>query len=145
MKRYSERVGGFPNNVWLGVSVEDCRFKFRIDHLRQTNAKVRFLSVEPLIGPIGTLNLEGIHWVIAGGESGPNHRALNIEWARDVRDQCLRSGVSFFFKQIGGLTPRSGGRLLDGLEWNEYPRRLSASSFSEAEPDKASNLSLANA
>jgi len=125
MKSYCERIGGFPNNVWLGVSVEDERFKFRIDHLRQTDAKVRFLSIEPLIGPVGNVNLHGIHWVIVGGESGPSHRPLNIQWAREVRGQCLRAGVSFFFKQVGGLTPKSGGRMLDGREWNQYPRAIS--------------------
>jgi protein gp37 len=125
MKGYSERIGGFPGNVWLGVSVEDSRFKFRIDHLRQTDARVRFLSIEPLVGPVGNLNLHGIHWVIVGGESGPSHRPLNIQWAREVRDQCLRAGVCFFFKQVGGLTPKSGGRMLDGREWNQYPRAIS--------------------
>ena len=91
MKRYGERIGQFPNNVWLGVSVEDKRFKFRMDHLRQTNARVRFVSVEPLIGPVGMLNLTGIDWIIVGGESGPNFRPLNLEWAREVRDQCLHA------------------------------------------------------
>jgi len=143
MKRYSERIGGFPDNVWLGVSVENDRFKFRIDHLRQTKARVRFLSIEPLIGPIGKLNLDGIHWVIVGGESGPNHRPLNLKWAREIRDQCSVSQVSFFFKQVGGSTPKSGGRLLDGLEWNEYPA-LEARSFTEARIDETSNLVLAD-
>jgi protein gp37 len=122
MKNYGERIGSFPDNVWLGVSVEDSRFKFRLDHLRRTNVKTRFVSVEPLIGPVGTLDLEGIHWVIAGGESGSSHRPCSIEWIREVRDQCENAGVSFFFKQWGGIKPKSGGRTLDGKEWNEFPR-----------------------
>jgi protein gp37 len=89
--------------------------------LRQADAKIKFLSIEPLIGAIGKLDLEGIDWVIAGGESGPNHRPLDLDWARDIRDQCLNQGVAFFFKQVGGARPKSGGRLLDGQEWNQYP------------------------
>jgi protein gp37 len=138
MKRYGERIGGFPDNVWLGVSVEDSRFRFRIDHLRQTMARVRFLSIEPLIGPVGTLNLHGIHWVIVGGESGPSHRPLNIQWGREVRDQCLGAGVSFFFKQVGGRTPKSGGRKLDGREWNQYPRVISSFGASSGVVDQNS-------
>ena len=121
MKRYGDRIGGFPRNIWLGVSVEDARFKFRMEHLRQADAATKFLSIEPLIGTIGKVDLEGINWVIAGGESGPNHRPLNLEWAREIRDQCVNQGVAFFFKQVGGARPKSGGRLLDGQEWNQYP------------------------
>jgi protein gp37 len=138
MKRYSDRIGGFPDNVWLGVSVEDSRFKFRIDHLRKSAASVRFLSVEPLIGPVGRLDLQGIQWVIVGGESGPNHRPLNVEWAREVRDQCLAAGVSFFFKQWGGTKPTSGGRCLDGEEWTQFPRRLEVQSHSLPFTEEAS-------
>jgi protein gp37 len=123
MKNYGDRIGRYPDNVWLGVSVEDSRFKFRLEHLRRSNVKTRFVSVEPLIGPVGKLNLEGIHWVIVGGESGPNHRPCVIEWIREVRDQCEDAGVAFFFKQWGGMKPKSGGRRLDGREWNEFPRR----------------------
>ncbi len=112
-----------PSHVWVGVSVEDGSAKSRIEHLRATPATVRFLSIEPLIGPIGKMNLEGIHWVIAGGESGPGARPMNIEWARDVRDQCAGHSVAFFFKQWGGVRPKSGGRSLDGREWNELPPR----------------------
>jgi protein gp37 len=124
MKRYGERIGEFPPNVWLGVSVEDERFKFRIDHLRQTNAALRFVSIEPLIGSVGKLNLCGIHWIIVGGESGPKHREMKVEWVRDIREQCSNGGVAFFFKQWGGRKPKSGGRSLDGREWNEFPQRL---------------------
>jgi protein gp37 len=121
MRRYGDRIGGFPHNIWLGVSVEDARFKFRMEHLRQADAGTKFLSIEPLIGAVGKLDLEGIDWVIAGGESGPNHRPLNLDWAREIRDQCLNQGVAFFFKQVGGARPKSGGRLLDGQEWNQFP------------------------
>ena len=110
-----------PAHMWFGVSVEDHRAKARISHLCAAPAAIRFLSIEPLIGPIGPMDLDGIHWVIAGGESGPNARPMHIDWARDVRDQCERKGVAFFFKQWGGLRPKSGGRSLDGREWNELP------------------------
>jgi protein gp37 len=122
-RRYAGRKP--PEHIWLGVSVEDGRAKSRVEHLRAAPAAVRFLSVEPLIGPIGTIDLTGIHWIIAGGESGPGARPMNIEWAREVRDQCAAKGVSFFFKQWGGIRPKSGGRELDGREWNELPSSLS--------------------
>lgn len=112
---------GSPAHIWLGVSVEDGRKKSRIQHLQQANAVVRFLSIEPLIGPMGTLNLDGIHWVIVGGESGPQARPMLIEWVREVRDQCKAAKIAFFFKQWGGPRPKSGGRLLDRREWNEWP------------------------
>lgn len=110
-----------PAHIWLGVSVEDARASARIQHLRQAPAAVRFLSIEPLIGAVGPMDLDGIHWVIAGGESGPGARPMHIDWARDVRDQCSRQGVAFFFKQWGGIRPKTGGRALDGREWNELP------------------------
>ncbi len=116
-----------PAHIWLGTSVEDGTKKSRIKHLQDANASVRFLSIEPLIGPIGKLNLVGIHWVIVGGESGPGYRPMQLEWAREVRDRCRSAGVPFFFKQWGGARPKSGGRKLDGEEWNGYPsQRLSA-------------------
>lgn len=108
-------------NVWIGTSVEDSRVIHRIDALRKCPAAVRFLSCEPLIGPLPNLNLDGIHWVIAGGESGPTHRPIESDWVRDVRDQCEAAGVSFFFKQWGGLTPKSHGKTLDGREWCDFP------------------------
>lgn len=110
-----------PPHIWLGVSVEDSRSASRVVHLRQSPAAVRFLSVEPLIGPLGLLDLTGIHWVIAGGESGPGARPMAIDWAREIRDQCFTQGVAFFFKQWGGIRPKSGGRDLDGREWNDLP------------------------
>ena len=110
-----------PPHIWLGVSVEDGQSQSRINHLRAAPAAVRFLSIEPLIGPIGRVDLGGIHWVIAGGESGPGARPMHIDWAREVRDQCAEQGVAFFFKQWGGIRPKTGGRNLDGREWNELP------------------------
>lgn len=108
-------------NVWLGTSVENAHWKSRIDELRWTPATVRFLSCEPLLGPLGELDLDGIHWVIAGGESGPDHRPLDLGWVREIRDQCVEAGVAFFFKQVGGRTPKSGGRELDGRTWDQFP------------------------
>jgi protein gp37 len=107
-------------NIWLGVSVENQQYVHRIDALRQVDAAVRFLSCEPLIGPL-ELNLEGIHWVISGGESGPEHRPIEKVWVQAIRDQCLEAGVAYFHKQWGGRTPKSGGRLLDDRTWDEMP------------------------
>jgi protein gp37 len=117
-----------PAHIWLGTSIEDGKRKSRARHIQHANASVRFLSVEPLIGPIGKLDLSGIHWVIAGGESGPRARPMLIEWVREVRDQCECAHVPFFFKQWGGLRPKSGGRLLDGREWSEWPQPLKKTS-----------------
>lgn len=111
-----------PPHIWLGTSVEDGARKSRIRHMQQMHASIRFLSVEPLIGPMGQMDLDGIDWVIVGGESGPKARPMLTEWVREVRDQCNEAGVAFFFKQWGGIRPKSGGRLLDGEEWNELPR-----------------------
>jgi protein gp37 len=119
--RYAKRHGRFPSHIWLGTSVEMALYKTRIDLLRQVDVPVRFISFEPLIGAIGKVNLKGVSWAIAGGESGPNHRIIKADWVRQIRDQCLKQRVAFFFKQWGGHTPKSGGRLLDGREWNEYP------------------------
>ena len=123
-RRYAERA--VPGHIWCGVSVEESAAKSRVEHLRQTPATVRFLSIEPLIGPIGDVNLAGIGWVIAGGESGPGARPIQLEWVREVRDQCVIQGVAFFFKQWGGLRPKSGGRELDGREWNQFPQPAAA-------------------
>jgi protein gp37 len=111
-----------PNHLWLGVSVEDRTTLRRIEHLRQSNAAVRFLSIEPLLEDLGTLDLSGIHWVIVGGESGPRSRPIEVEWVQSIRDQCLRSRIPFFFKQWGGLRPKSGGNELDGQTWLQYPQ-----------------------
>jgi protein gp37 len=119
-KRYRAQRG--PVHMWFGVSVEDGGKKSRVRHLQETPAGVRFLSIEPLIGPMGKLDLSGIDWVIVGGESGPGARPMDPEWVRDVREQCLAHGVAFFFKQWGGLRPKSGGRRLDGREWNDFPQ-----------------------
>lgn len=110
-----------PKHIWLGTSVEDHTKRSRIKHMQGMNASVRFLSIEPLIGSPGKLNLEGIQWVIVGGESGPRARPMQLAWARSVRDQCVEQKVPFFFKQWGGYRPKSGGRELDGKEWSEFP------------------------
>ena len=112
-----------PAHIWFGVSVENAQATSRIAHLQKANASIRFLSVEPLIGPVGKLDLAGIDWVIVGGESGPRARPMQTHWAVDVRNQCLNANVAFFFKQWGGRSPKSGGRLLDGKEWNEFPMK----------------------
>ena len=111
-----------PANVWLGTSIEDGRVIGRIDYLRQCRADVRFLSCEPLIGPLADLNLAGLHWVIVGGESGLGHRPIDAVWVADIRDQCIHQHVPFFFKQWGGRTPKAGGRMLDGRTWDQFPQ-----------------------
>jgi protein gp37 len=109
-------------NVWMGVSVESRDYQYRMDHLRQTGARIKFLSLEPLLGPLHTLNLTGINWVIAGGESGPGARPVQEEWLLDIRDQCQANRVPFFFKQWGGVWKKRAGRLLEGRTWDEMPR-----------------------
>jgi protein gp37 len=111
----------WSENIWQGVSLENNRFVMRADYLRQVPAKVRFLSCEPLLSALPDLNLEGIHWVIAGGESGPKFRPVSLIALRQVRDLCLEAKVPFFLKQIGGIRPTSGGKILDGREWLEMP------------------------
>jgi protein gp37 len=108
-------------NVWLGTSIESDDYTSRADALRKAPAAVRFLSLEPLLGPLPSLDLTGIDWVIVGGESGPRHRPLDLDWVRDIRDRCLQQEAALFFKQVGGRTPKAGGRLLDGRTWDEYP------------------------
>jgi protein gp37 len=110
-----------PPNVWLGTSVEDARVLQRVDRLRECHTAVRFLSCEPLIGPLDGLDLTRISWVIVGGESGAHHRPIDPAWVRDIRANCIRSGVPFFFKQWGGRTSKAGGRMLDGRTWDEMP------------------------
>jgi protein gp37 len=108
-------------NVWIGTSIESDDYCSRADALRAIPAAVRFLSVEPLLGPLRGLNLQDIDWVIVGGESGPRHRRLDLDWVRDIRDRCVTERIPFFFKQVGGVRPKSGGRLLDGRTWDEMP------------------------
>jgi len=114
----------WPLNVWMGVSVENKDYQFRIDHLRQTGSHVKFLSLEPLLGPLPNLNLQGIDWVIAGGESGPGARPIEEEWVVDIKDQCLASHAPFFFKQWGGVRKKRNGRMLQGRTWDEMPVRV---------------------
>jgi protein gp37 len=125
-KRYERLLDLAPqlewsDNIWLGVSVETQNYVHRIDYLRKVPAKVRFLSCEPLLGDL-QIDLRDIHWVIVGGESGQKHRPIQLEWVRNIQKQCLAAEVAFFFKQIGGKTPKSGGRLLDGELWDEMPK-----------------------
>lgn len=117
----------WPANLWMGVTVESDRYCFRVDHLRAVPASVRFVSAEPLLRPLDGLDLTGIDWVIAGGESGANARAVDLQWVRQLRDACLTSGIAFFFKQWGGRTPKAGGRELDGRTWDVLPTPRTAS------------------
>jgi len=116
----SSQISWMPY-IWIGVSVENQDYTFRIDHLRRTGAKVKFLSLEPLLGPIPNLNLEGIDWVIVGGESGPRSRAVEASWVVDIRNQCQEAKVPFFFKQWGGINKKKTGRELEGRTWDEMP------------------------
>jgi protein gp37 len=113
-----------PEHIWFGVSIEDKSVVSRIKHLQQASAAVRFVSFEPLLEDLGDINLDGIQWAIAGGESGPKSRGMEVEWVRSLRDQCRSAGVAFFFKQWGGNTPKAGGNTLDGRRWQQYPRSL---------------------
>jgi protein gp37 len=108
-------------NIWMGVSVESAPYKKRIDLLRKTGAHIRFLSLEPLLGPFGKLNLKGIQWVIVGGESGPGARPMKEEWVLEIRDQCRQAKVPFFFKQWGGVNKKKTGRVLRGRTWDQMP------------------------
>ncbi len=112
------------SHIWAGVSVESARYTWRSDHLRQVPAAVRFISAEPLLGPLDDLNLDDIHWLITGGESGRGARPCDHAWVRSLRDRCLAAGVAFFHKQWGGRTPKAGGRLLDDRTWDEFPAML---------------------
>lgn len=111
----------WPPNVWMGVSIENRRFVHRADFLRLVPSAVRFVSAEPLLGPLESLDLRDIHWLIAGGESGPQHRRIDPEWVLDLRNRCVDAEVAFFFKQWGGARPKSNGRLLEGRTWDELP------------------------
>lgn len=127
MERYVRARYGdatVPRHIWLGVSVEDAAHTSRISHLQRIRSEARFVSFEPLLGAIDDVDLNGIAWAIVGGESGPGARPMAHEWARRLRDICERDQVAFFFKQWGGARPKSGGRLLDGEEWNGFPWQI---------------------
>jgi len=108
-------------HIWMGVSVENERYLDRIDHLRKTGAHVKFLSLEPLLGPLHRMNLRGIHWAIVGGESGPGARPVDPAWVIDIRNQCFKADVAFFFKQWGGVQKKKTGRILEGRTWDQMP------------------------
>ena len=114
----------WPENVWMGVTVENADCTFRIDHLRQTDATIKFISFEPLLGPIPNIDLRDIDWVIVGGESGPGARPMQPEWAIDIRDQCLTADIPFFFKQWGGTNKKKNGRSLAGQTWSQMPAAI---------------------
>lgn len=120
LERISPQLN-WSENVWMGVSVENSTYSFRIDHLRATQANIKFLSLEPLLGPLPNLNLDSIDWVIVGGESGPGSRPMQEDWVLDIRDQCNRADVPFFFKQWGGFNKKKTGRVLAGRTWDEMP------------------------
>ncbi len=120
LRKLSPKID-WPPNVWMGVTVELQKYVFRVDHLKETDASIKFLSLEPLLGPISRLNLPGIDWVIVGGESGPGARPMEIDWVLDVKTQCLEASVPFFFKQWGGVSKKKAGRLLEGRTWDEWP------------------------
>jgi protein gp37 len=121
--RYADRLT-WTSNIWMGTSIEDMAVTTRADALRRIPAAVRFISAEPLLGPLDELELTDIHWVIGGGESGLGARPCELAWARGLRDNCLKAGVAFFWKQWGGRTPKAGGRDLDGRRWDQYPAEL---------------------
>jgi protein gp37 len=113
----------WAKNIWMGISVENGDYAFRVDHLRTTGAHVKFLSMEPLLGPVPDLDLRGIDWVIVGGESGPGARPMKEEWVVEIKEQCLRAQVPFFFKQWGGVRKKKAGRELQGRTWEQMPRQ----------------------
>lgn len=120
LERLSPQLNWNPH-IWMGVSVESHAYTFRINHLRNTRAHIKFLSLEPLLGPLPNLDLRGINWVIVGGESGPYARPIRPEWGLDIRDQCLAASIPFFFKQWGGTRKTLSGRLLEGRTWDQMP------------------------
>jgi protein gp37 len=126
LHRLSHELDWHPN-IWMGVSVESQDYMFRIDHLRETNAHIKFLSLEPLLGPLPDMDLEGIDWVIVGGESGPRSRVMQLEWVVDIRNQCQAANIPFFFKQWGGTNKKKSGRLLDNRTWDEMPHGVAIS------------------
>lgn len=131
LTKRAERLASLSNklewapNIWMGVSVESKEYIYRIDNLRNTEAKIKFLSIEPLLGPVGKISLKGIDWVIVGGESGPGARPMKQEWVLEIRDQCTSANVPFFFKQWGGINKKKAGRLLEGETWDQMPAQNS--------------------
>jgi protein gp37 len=123
----------WPANVWMGVSIESDAYRGRVEHLRSTGAQIKFLSLEPLLGPLRDLDLDSIDWVIVGGESGPGARPMDREWVLDIRDQCQRARVPFFFKQWGGTNKKSTGRELQGRTWDEMPEDPAQASARDAD------------
>ncbi len=123
-RRYGSRL--VPRHIWCGVSVEDNKAAARIRHLQDAPITTRFLSIEPLLGPVGDIDIEGVSWVIVGGESGPGARPMDADWVREIRDNCLSSEVPFFFKQWGGVFKKRTGRILDGRTWDQMPQPVSA-------------------
>lgn len=125
----------WPDNVWVGVTVESEEYVWRITDLRTVPARIRFLSLEPLLSPLPNIRLDGIHWVVVGGESGPSARPMSPTWVRDIRDRCLSTGTPFFFKQWGGIRRNAAGRLLDGVLWNQMPETMSTRGLAQAGTD----------
>ncbi len=136
LTKRSERLRQLNNdlkwspNIWMGVSVEDSDYLYRIDDLRTTDAAIKFLSVEPLLGPLGDMDLTGIDWVIVGGESGPGARPVKEEWVEDIKTQCFQNSIPFFFKQWGGTNKKKNGRLLKGELWDQMPATKSSHEIS---------------
>ena len=139
LEQLSTQLDWAPN-IWMGVSVESDAYRWRIDHLRSTNACVKFLSLEPLLGPLRHLDLDGVDWVIVGGESGPGARPVDPGWVADLRDQCCKAQTAFFFKQWGGTNKKRTGRLLDGRTWDEMPAITTSSDSRDREREKSSLL-----
>lgn len=131
MIQINEKIKQWPENVWIGVTVETKEYKYRIDDLKRVNSTVRFISCEPLLGNLGNLNLQFIDWVIVGGESGPKARPIRREWVTGIRDQCLEKNVPYFFKQWGGVNKKANGRRLEGKEWNQMPKSYEVQSSSQ--------------
>ena len=125
LMQLSQKLPWQPH-IWMGVSVETQKYDYRIDHLRATGAHIKFLSLEPLLGPLKNLDLSDIDWAIVGGESGPGARPMKVNWVTDLRDQCASANVPFFFKQWGGVNKKKTGRLLEGQTWDEMPVRIAA-------------------
>lgn len=120
LKRMSPKLE-WGKSIWMGVSIESEEYQYRLEHLKHTGAQVKFLSLEPLLGPLPDLNLDGIDWVIVGGESGPHARQIKQEWVIDIQKQCIATGTPFFFKQWGGVNKKKTGRLLKGKIWSQMP------------------------